>query len=77
MKLFALYQLKPEDLKAFVYGNDPVKNCVGLVDIEYHFSEDNLKGVKFRERARALNKLPYLLGYKRVKIKTRLATMNL
>ena len=50
-----------------MYGNDPLKNCVGLVDIEYHYSEDNLKGVKFRERARAMNKLYYLLGYKHVK----------
>ena len=57
-------------MKAFVYGNDPLKNCVGLVDIEYHYSEDNLKGVKFRERARAINKLSYLLGYKHVKDKS-------
>ena len=53
-----------------MYGNDPLKNCVGLVDIEYHYSEDNLKGVKFRERARAMNKLSYLLGYKHVKDKS-------
>ena len=33
-KLLALDELKPEDLKAFVYGNDPLKNFLGLVDIE-------------------------------------------
>ena len=33
-KLLALDELKPEDLKASVYGNDPLKNFLGLVDIE-------------------------------------------
>ena len=60
--VLALDEQTPEDLKAFVYGNDPLNNCLGLVDIENHYSEDNLMSVKFTERASAVNKLPYLLG---------------
>ena len=60
MKLFALDKLKPKDLNAFVYGNNQLKNCVGLLNIENHYSEDNLKGVKFRKRASAVYKLLYL-----------------
>ena len=67
--LLALDEPKPEDLKAFVYGNYPLNNCLGLVDFENHYSEDNLKSVTFRERASAVSKLPYLIMYKHVKEK--------
>ena len=43
-----------------------------MVDIENHYSEDNLKGVKYRERASALNQLPYLFWYTRVKNKNKI-----
>ena len=49
-------------MKASVYGNDTLKNFLGLVDIENHLSEDNLKNIKIRERARAVNELLNLLG---------------
>ena len=70
--VLALDEQTPEDVKAFVYGNDPLNNCLGLVDIANHYSEYNLKSVKFRERASAVNKLPYLLGYKHVKDKAQI-----
>ena len=68
--MLALDEQKPEDSKAFVYGNDLMNNCLGLVDIEHHYSEDNLKSVKFREHASAVNKLLYMLGYTHVKDKS-------
>ena len=67
--VLALDEQTPEYLKAFVYGNYPLNNCLGLVDIENHYSEDNLKSVTFRERASAVSKLPYLIMYKHVKEK--------
>ena len=70
--VLALDEQRPQDSKAFVYGNDPMNNCLGLVDIENHFSEDNLKSVKFRERASAVNKLPNMLGYKHVTDKSQI-----
>ena len=50
-----------------MYGNDSLKNFLGLADIENHYSEDNLKSIKFRERASAVNKLLNVLGYSHVK----------
>ena len=38
-----------------------------MVDSENHFNDDNLKSIKFRERASAVNKLLNLFGYKHVK----------
>ena len=62
----ALDEQTPKDLEAFVFGNDPLNNCLGLVDIENNDSEDNLKSVKFRERANAVHKLRNMSGYKHV-----------
>ena len=70
--MLALDEQKPEDSKAFVYGNDLMNNCLGLVDIEHHYSEDNLNSMKFRERASAVNKLLYMLGYTHVKDKSQI-----
>ena len=54
-----------------MYGKDPLKNCLGVVDIENHFSEDNLKSIRFKEGASAVNELRNLLGYKHVKDKSK------
>ena len=42
-----------------------------MVDIDNHYSEDNLKSIKFSERASVVNKLLNLLGYKHVKDKSK------
>ena len=59
-----------------MYGNDPLKNFVGLVDIENHYSEDKLKSIRFRERASVVHKFPNLYGTIMLKKHERLTKMN-
>ena len=57
---------QPKIETAYMYGG-PLRRCFGLVNITNHRREDNLKCIKFRECASAINKLINMLGYKHVK----------
>ena len=48
-KLLALDDPTDADIKAFMYG-DTLRNYLGLIDINNHLREDNMKSIKFRER---------------------------
>ena len=66
-KLLALVEPTDTDITACLYA-DPLRNYSALVDINNHLHKDNLKSIKFRESASAVNKLLNRLGYKHVKV---------
>ncbi|MFM7989095.1 MAG: hypothetical protein ACKPKO_58255, partial [Candidatus Fonsibacter sp.] len=50
-------ELTEQDLKAFMYGENPLNNYLSLIDIRNHHKEDNLKSAKFIERSQTVQKL--------------------
>jgi hypothetical protein len=60
---FSTSKLDPDILKNFIYGNDPFRNFLALVDIRNHRSEDNLRSEKFLEQVSLVNKLIEHLGW--------------
>ncbi|MFM7987247.1 MAG: hypothetical protein ACKPKO_48835 [Candidatus Fonsibacter sp.] len=62
----ALDELTEQDLKAFMYGENPLDNYLSLIDIRNHHKEDNLKSAKFIERSQTVQKLMKSLGFEDV-----------
>ena len=50
-------------LPNFLYGTNPFRNFLALVDVQNHRAEDNLRSDKFLEQARIVNRLLELLGW--------------
>ena len=55
--------MKEEILVKFIYGQDPYKNFLALVDRENHYAEDNLRSDKQLERVQVAERLLQLLGW--------------
>ena len=53
-RFLALDELTKQDLKAFIYGENPLNNYLSLIDIRNHHKEDNLKSAKFIERSQTV-----------------------
>lgn len=71
-KRFSTKDLKEEILVNFLYGEDPFKNFLALVDLENHFAEDNLRSDKFLEKVKVVSKLLELLGWQNARDESQL-----
>ena len=60
---FSTNKLDGSILKNFLYGNDPFKNFLALVDVRNHWAEDNLRSEKFLEQVSLVSKLIEHLGW--------------
>ena len=49
-RYLATKDLKPEQLKEFIYDNNPLNNFLSLIDIRNHRREDNLRSAKHLEK---------------------------
>ena len=54
-----------------MYG-DPLRNYLGLIDMDNLHTEDNLQSINFSERAHVVDKLRKLLGFKHVQGATKI-----
>ena len=60
---FSTNELNGDILKNFIYGNDPFRNFLALVDVQNHWTEDNIRSEKFLEQVSLVNKLLEHLGW--------------
>ena len=69
---FSTSKLDPDILKNFLYGNDPFRNFLALVDVRNHWAEDNLRSEKFLEQVQLVNRLLERLGWQHVRDESQL-----
>jgi len=69
---FSTSKLDPDILKNFLYGNDPFRNFLALVDVRNHWAEDNLRSEKFLEQVSLVSKLLEHLGWQHVRDESQL-----
>jgi hypothetical protein len=73
---FSTNKLDPDILKNFIYGNDPFRNFLALVDVRNHWAEDNLRSEKFLEQVSLVNKLLEHLGWQSCRDESQLGKDN-
>ena len=59
-------------LPNFLYGDNPFRNLLALIDVENHRAEDNLRSDKFLEQVRIVNRLLELLGWQHARDESQL-----
>ena len=64
--------LKEEILQNFIYGQNPLRNFLSLVDLENHEAEDNLRSDKQIEKVKVVKRLLELLGWEHARDETQL-----
>ena len=64
--------LKEEILQNFIYGQNPLRNFLSLVDLENHEAEDNLRSDKQIEKVKVVRRLLELLGWEHARDETQL-----
>ena len=62
-QFFSTGKLDEDVLPNFLYGNNPFRNFLSLIDVQNHRAEDNLRSEKFLEQVRIVNRLLELLGW--------------
>ena len=65
-------ELKEEILLNNIYGQNPLRNFLSLVDLGNHEAEDNLRSDKQIEKVKVVNRLLELLGWEHARDETRL-----
>jgi stalled ribosome alternative rescue factor ArfA len=60
---FLTSELKEDILQNFIYGQNPSKNFLSLIDFENYEAEDNIRTEKQRERVNVVDRLLQLLGF--------------
>jgi hypothetical protein len=71
-KRFSTKDVKEEILVNFLYGQDPFKNFLALIDQDNHRAEDNLRSDKQLEKVQVINRLLELLGWKNARDESQL-----
>ena len=65
-------ELNEDILLNWIYGQNPLRNFLSLVDLENHEAEDNLRSDKQIEKVKVVNRLLELLGWEHARDDTQL-----
>ena len=65
-------ELNEDILLNWIYGQNPLRNFLSLVDLENHEAEDNLRSDKQIEKVKVVNRLLELLGWEHARDETQL-----
>ena len=71
-QFFSTGKLDEDVLPNFLYGNNPFRKFLSLVDVQNHRAEDNLRSEKFLEKVRIVNRLLELLGWQHARDESQL-----
>ena len=72
-KFFSTKDVKEEILVNFLYGANPFKNFLALIDVENHRAEDNLRSDKQLEKVKVVNRLLELFGWQSARDESQLS----